>query len=74
MGLNDGSIMRIWINNIFPICVYNHTCGIRCLDLSSEQSQLAAVDEEGHIFIYDLKVIIVICGAFGEVDDIVSSL
>ena len=63
VGLKDGSIMRIWINNIFPICVYSHTCAIRCLDLSSEQSQLAAVDEEGNVFIYDMKVIIPIYSA-----------
>ncbi|KAI5069141.1 hypothetical protein GOP47_0015442 [Adiantum capillus-veneris] len=54
-GLKDGSILKIWINNPFPQCIYSHTSSIRCLDLSAEQAQLAAVDENGHIFVYDIK-------------------
>nr|AFN42838.1 intraflagellar transport protein 122-like protein [Marsilea vestita] len=55
VGLKDGSVVRIWINNPFPACIYSHTSGIRCLDLSSGQTQLAAVDEGGNLFVYDLK-------------------
>ncbi|MCO5572874.1 hypothetical protein L7F22_026633 [Adiantum nelumboides] len=54
-GLKDGSILKIWINNPFPRCIYSHTSSIRCLDLSAEQRQLAAVDENGNIFVYDIK-------------------
>ncbi|MCO5559215.1 hypothetical protein L7F22_012810 [Adiantum nelumboides] len=54
-GLEDGSILKIWINNPFPRCIYSHTSSIRCLDLSADQRQLAAVDENGNIFVYDIE-------------------
>ncbi|KAH7444793.1 hypothetical protein KP509_02G092100 [Ceratopteris richardii] len=55
VGLKDGSILKIWINIPFPRCIYSHTSSIRCLDISTEQTQLAAVDENGNIFVYDIK-------------------
>eukprot|EP01018_Ginkgo_biloba_P026096 Gb_02617 [translate_table: standard] len=56
VGSKSGLVVRIWINNNIPIHIYKHNCAIRCLDLSFQRTQLAIVDENGTILVYDLQV------------------
>ncbi|KAJ7520920.1 hypothetical protein O6H91_19G029500 [Diphasiastrum complanatum] len=56
IGMKNGSIVKIYINNMFPVLLYKHTTSIRCLDLSSRRSQLAIVDESSILLIYNLQI------------------
>lgn len=54
VGLNDGQILQIFIDNPFPIPLLKQTTSIRCLDISMNKSKLAVVDEHNTCMIYDL--------------------
>ena len=45
MGLKNGLILKLFVDNPFPIPLIKHTNSIRCLDLSSSRQKLAVVDE-----------------------------
>lgn len=55
VGLKDGAILKIFIDNPFPMQLVKHTCGIRCLDLSYRRQKVAAVDENSSVVVYDLE-------------------
>lgn len=54
--MKNGLIVKVWINSNFPISLYKHTNGIRCLDLSSQRIRLAIVDEAANVVVYDIEV------------------
>lgn len=45
LGLKNGQILKIFIDNPFPVNVLKISSAIRCLDLSSTRTKLAVVDE-----------------------------
>lgn len=55
VGLRNGSVCKIFIDNPFPIQLLKHTSAIRCLDLSLNRDKLALVDERGCCSVYNLK-------------------
>ncbi|KAG0630495.1 hypothetical protein M758_1G182500 [Ceratodon purpureus] len=55
IGMKNGLIVKVWINSNFPIRLYKHTTGIRCLDLSSRRVRLAIVDEAANVVVYDIE-------------------
>lgn len=55
VGLKNGSILKVFIDNPFPIQLLNHSVSIRCLDLSLDRDKLALVDEKSNVMIYHLK-------------------
>ncbi|OAE20578.1 hypothetical protein AXG93_3873s1360 [Marchantia polymorpha subsp. ruderalis] len=55
VGMKNGLIVKIWINSNFPVRLYKHTSGIRCLDLSAKRTCLAIVDESASVIVYDLQ-------------------
>lgn len=65
--MKNGLIVRVWIHSIFPIRLYKHKYGIRCLDLSARRCKLAIVDENSTILVYDLEVRIQCIYAFSLV-------
>lgn len=54
-GLKNGHVLKIFIDNPFPVSLVSHVAPIRCLDLSSSRQRLAVVDEASRVFVYDLK-------------------
>lgn len=60
--MKNGLVVKLWINSNFPIRLYKHTNGIRCLDLSSRRVRLAIVDEAANVLVYDIEV----CAISGE--------
>lgn len=54
VGLKSGQIMKIFVDNPFPISLIKHSASIRCLDLSASRNKLAVVDENTSVFIYHL--------------------
>ncbi|KAL3679756.1 hypothetical protein R1sor_022712 [Riccia sorocarpa] len=55
VGMKNGLIVRIWINSNFPVRLYKHSTGIRCIDLSAKRTSLAIVDESSSVIIYNLQ-------------------
>ena len=55
IGLKNGCVYKIFIDNRFPVKLVHHTCPIRCLDLSSSRHRLAVVDEQSKVYVYDLN-------------------
>ncbi len=54
MGLKSGAILKIFVDNPFPIPLIKHTASVRCLDLSASRNKLAVVDENAKVLVYNL--------------------
>jgi len=54
VGLKSGMILKIFIDNPFPIQLVKHPTSIRCLDLSASRGKLAVVDENTAVCVYSL--------------------
>ncbi|KAJ1472731.1 intraflagellar transport 122 [Baffinella frigidus] len=54
VGLKDGQVLKIFVDNPFPIHVIKHERAIRCLDLSCMRRKLAVVDEAANVVVYDV--------------------
>jgi len=55
VGLKNGMVCKIFIDNRFPVKLIQHSAPVRCLDLSASRKKLAVVDEHSKVFIYDLS-------------------
>eukprot|EP00002_Diphylleia_rotans_P020026 TRINITY_DN3881_c0_g1_i4.p1 TRINITY_DN3881_c0_g1~~TRINITY_DN3881_c0_g1_i4.p1 ORF type:complete len:1192 (+),score=257.48 TRINITY_DN3881_c0_g1_i4:236-3811(+) len=55
VGLKNGQILKVFINNPFPIQLVKQNTSVRCLDLSASRQKLAVVDELNMCIVYDLK-------------------
>eukprot|EP00727_Mastigamoeba_balamuthi_P011662 m51a1_g7118 putative intraflagellar transport protein 122 homolog isoform x2 (1281) ;mRNA; r:111972-117314 len=54
VGLKNGQIVKIFIDNPFPISLIKQKSCVRCLDLSASRKKLAIVDENNQCLVYDL--------------------
>jgi len=45
VGLKNGSVLQIFVDNAFPIELIKQNTPIRCLDVSASRRKLAVVDE-----------------------------
>eukprot|EP01006_Ploeotia_vitrea_P032643 TRINITY_DN64821_c0_g1_i1.p1 TRINITY_DN64821_c0_g1~~TRINITY_DN64821_c0_g1_i1.p1 ORF type:complete len:1202 (-),score=127.96 TRINITY_DN64821_c0_g1_i1:106-3711(-) len=55
VGLKNGSVLKIFIDNPFPIQLIRLNSPVRCLDLSASRMKLAVVDENANCLVYHLK-------------------
>ncbi|RUS86065.1 hypothetical protein EGW08_006158 [Elysia chlorotica] len=55
VGLKNGQIMKIFVDNAFPILLLKQSTSVRCLDLSCSRNKLAVVDEQNTCLVYDLN-------------------
>ena len=55
LGLKNGQILKIFIDNPFPVNLLSINSAIRCLDLSASRQKLAIVDEHSTCQVYDLR-------------------
>eukprot|EP00794_Sanderia_malayensis_P006236 gene6236-6953_t len=55
VGLKSGLILKIFVDNPFPVTLLKQQTSVRCLDLSCSRSKLAVVDENSTCLVYDLK-------------------
>jgi len=53
IGLKNGQVFKVFLDNQFPILLIKHSQSIRCLDLSRCRTKLALVDEEAKLHVYD---------------------
>lgn len=54
VGLKSGLILKIFVDNPFPIQLVKHSSSVRCLDLSASRGKLAVVDENANVLVYNL--------------------
>ncbi|KAL0479772.1 intraflagellar transport protein [Acrasis kona] len=55
VGLKNGVILKIFIDNPFPVQILKLNVGIKCVDLSASRMKLAIVDDNNQCMVYDLK-------------------
>eukprot|EP00041_Stephanoeca_diplocostata_P034387 m.1171057 g.1171057 ORF g.1171057 m.1171057 type:complete len:1193 (+) comp24511_c0_seq1:191-3769(+) len=54
VGLGNGQILYVFVDNAFPIELIKQGTSVRCLDLSASRKKLAVVDEHNTCIVYDL--------------------
>ncbi|XP_070766457.1 intraflagellar transport protein 122 homolog isoform X7 [Enoplosus armatus] len=55
VGLKNGAILKIFVDNPFPITLLKLSTSVRCLDMSASRSKLAVVDEHNTLLVYDIN-------------------
>lgn len=54
VGLKSGAVLKLFVDNPFPITLIQHKSAIRCLDLSATREMLAVVDEGSNVVVYSI--------------------
>ncbi|XP_045581276.1 intraflagellar transport protein 122 homolog [Procambarus clarkii] len=55
LGLKSGQVLKIFLDNAFPVALLKVPAAIRCLDLSSSRNKLAVVDEHSTLLVYSVN-------------------
>ncbi|KAM4571964.1 intraflagellar transport protein 122 homolog [Fundulus diaphanus] len=55
VGLKNGAILKIFVDNPFPITLLKLSTSVRCLDMSASRNKLAVVDEPNTLLVYDIR-------------------
>ena len=55
VGLKNGEVLKIFVDNSFPIPLIKQSTPIRCLDISLDKKKLAVVDDHSNLFVYDIQ-------------------
>jgi intraflagellar transport protein 122 len=55
VGLKNGHVLKIFVDNSFPVTLIKQATAVRCLDLSCRRKKLAVVDETSNLLVYDLE-------------------
>jgi intraflagellar transport protein 122 len=55
LGLKNGQVLKIYLDNAFPVSLVKASSAIRCLDLSASRKKLAVVDENNQCLVYDVQ-------------------
>jgi intraflagellar transport protein 122 len=54
VGLKNGQVLSIFVNNAFPVELIRQGTPVRCLDINSKRNKIAVVDENNTCNVYDL--------------------
>ena len=54
VGLKNGNVLKIFIDNSFPVILIKQNVAIRCVDISPNKNKLAVVDDNSNLSVYDL--------------------
>ena len=55
VGCQDGSVLKIFIDNGFPIPIIKQTTPVSLVDISSDRQKIAVIDDFKSLFVYDVK-------------------
>ncbi len=55
VGLKSGAVLKIFIDNQYPVRLLKHPLAVKCLDMSCDRRKLAVVDAASKIYVYDLE-------------------
>ncbi|KAJ3323550.1 hypothetical protein HDV06_001574 [Boothiomyces sp. JEL0866] len=54
LGLKNGEVIKLFINNPFPISLIKHSYPVSCADINLTKKKLAIVDDQNTCIVYDL--------------------
>lgn len=54
LGLKNGEVWRIFLDNSLPILVTTVLSAVRCLDVNCRRNKIAVVDDQGRLVVRDL--------------------
>ncbi|NXU86720.1 IF122 protein, partial [Xiphorhynchus elegans] len=54
VGLKNGQILKIFVDNALAIVLLKQSTAVRCLDMSASRTKLAVVDENDTCLVYDI--------------------
>ncbi|NWU01452.1 IF122 protein, partial [Urocynchramus pylzowi] len=54
VGLKNGQILKIFVDNALAIVLLKQSTAVRCLDMSASRGKLAVVDENDTCLVYDI--------------------
>lgn len=54
LGLKNGQVWRIFLDNSLPMLITTVLSSVRCLDLNATRTKLAVVDDAGRLVVRDL--------------------
>ena len=55
VGLFNGTVFKIFVDNAFPIPIVKQTTPIRVVDISADKQKIAVIDDYNSLFVYDIK-------------------
>jgi intraflagellar transport protein 122 len=55
VGLKNGSVLKVFIDNAFPIPIVKQATPISIVDISADKQKIAVIDEHKSMFVYDIK-------------------
>ena len=55
LGLKNGLVLKIFVDNPFPIVLMKHIFSVKCVDISLYKQKIALVDEKSNLLVFDLK-------------------
>ncbi|XP_054834278.1 intraflagellar transport protein 122 homolog [Eublepharis macularius] len=55
VGLKNGQILKIFVDDPFVIVLLKQSSAVRCLDMSASRNKLAVVDENDTCLVYDIN-------------------
>ena len=53
--LTSFQILKIFVDNPFPIAILKQNTSVRCLDISAMRQKIAVVDEHNTCLVYDVN-------------------
>ena len=53
--MSNFQILKIFVDNPFPIMLLKQNTSVRCLDMSASRTKLAVVDEHNTCLVYDVN-------------------
>ena len=54
VGLENGMLLKIYMNNTFPIHMLSHCASIQQVTINSDRTYFALIDKEHRLFLYDI--------------------
>jgi intraflagellar transport protein 122 len=54
VGCEDGTVVKVFIDNPFTVPLVKHKASVRSLDMSMERDKVAVVDEHSAVSVYDI--------------------
>lgn len=55
VGLKNGVVVRIFIDNAFPIPVASQPAAIKMVDISADKTKIVLIDDHHSMFVHDVK-------------------
>ncbi|XP_065701587.1 intraflagellar transport protein 122 homolog isoform X2 [Patagioenas fasciata] len=55
VGLKNGQILKIFVDNALAMVLLKQSTAVRCLDMSASRTKLAVVDEHDTCLVYDIR-------------------